>query len=372
MCSWYQKVLKIVRIALLTKYGNQAASTRHRFYQYQNFLEQEGFDLIKLPLFKNSYLKKLYKTNRRNVIDITTSYFKRLRWLLSKPDVDVIWLHCDLFPYMPGFLEKLVTLPKKPIIFDFDDAIFHNYDLSQKWFVRKFLGSKLHDTIGTAKLAFCGNDYLANYVRPICSNINIIPTVINTDDFIPNKQKKIKENLLRVGWLGTPTTFKQYVYDKIPLLKKIAEKEKCQIHIMGSDNNLMPSNPYFEDTKWCLENEIKFVQSLDIGIMPLNNSPWSKGKCGFKLIQYMACGLPVVASPVGVNRKIVEHGVNGFLAVTDEDWYKYIRILLNNKELRYEMGVLGRKKIEKEFSIKVWGPKVSKIFANIAKNTVKN
>lgn len=369
MRGWYKKVLKIVKIALLTKYGNQAASTRYRFDQYQPFLEVEGFDLVKQPLFNNTYLKNLYKTNSRNVIDIATSYLNRLRWLLSKPDVDLIWLHCDLFPYLPGILEKLVSLPGKPIIYDFDDAIFHNYNLSSKWYVRKFLGSKLYDTISSAKIAFCGNNYLASYARPICEKIKVVPTVINTDIFSPIIEEKTKRDFLRIGWIGTPTTYKQYLDDRLPLLKDLAVKERCRIHIMGASKNVISQDSLVEVEEWRQDRETQFIQSLDIGIMPLNDTPWARGKCGFKLIQYMSCGLPVVASPVGVNCDIVEHGVNGFLAETDEEWSRSLKSLLNNKDLRKKMGEAGRKKIKSEFSINIWGPKVSKILREVAKAT---
>jgi glycosyltransferase involved in cell wall biosynthesis len=361
-----------MKVALLTKYDNQAASTRHRFDQYQPFLESNGLEIIKKPLFNKTYLQNLYRTNNRDISHIFRSYLTRMLWLVSKPDVDLIWLHCDLFPYMPGILERLVTFPKKPIIYDFDDAIFHNYNLSPKWYVRKFLGSKLHDTIGVAKMAFCGNEYLAKYARSICPKTKIIPTVINTEIFHPIKNEQLKECPVRIGWIGTPTTYNQYLYPKLPMLKDLALKEGCQIYAMGISKDTRKIHPSLKIFEWSEESEIPFIQSLDIGIMPLTNSPWARGKCGFKIIQYMACGLPVVASPVGVNCDIIEHGVNGFLAETDEDWNESIKILLNDKDLRLRMGSAGQKKIVKDFSLKTWGPKVSQIIRSVIEDTVDN
>ena len=205
-----------MKIALLTKYDNLAASTRHRFDQYQPFLETNGLEIIKKPLFDNTYLQNLYRTNNRDISLIVKSYLNRMRWLLSKPDVDLIWLHCDLFPYMPGILERLVTFPKKPIIYDFDDAIFHNYNLSPKWYVRKFLGFKLLHTIGVAKMAFCGNQYLSKYASSICPRTMVVPTVINTKIYQPLKNEKLKKYPLRIGWIGTPTTCDQYLILNYP------------------------------------------------------------------------------------------------------------------------------------------------------------
>ncbi len=359
-----------MKIALLTKYDDQAASTRKRFYQYQPYLENKGFKIIKQPLFNNNYLKKLYISNNRDMLHIAKSYLCRMQWLISKPDVDLIWLHCDLFPYMPGLLERLVTLPKKPIIYDFDDAIFHNYDSSSKWYVRMLLRKKLHHTLRVSKIAFCGNKYLAKYASSICQRTEIIPTVINTDKFIPISNIKPKKEQLRIGWIGTPTTFKQYLNNILPFLKDLVLQEGCKILIMGASKNITNTHPSIEFIEWKEEREVPFIQSLDIGIMPLNKSPWAKGKCGLKIIQYMACGIPVVASPVGVNSEIVEHGVNGFLADTEQEWYECIKKLLKDRDLRTQMGLYGREKIIKDFSLNVWGPRVSDILLNVLEDPV--
>ena len=118
--------------------------------------------------------------------------------------------------------------------------------------------------------------------------------------------------------------------------------------------------------KWTQEGEVPFLQTLDVGIMPLTDTPWARGKCGYKLIQYMACGLPVVASPVGVNRDIVEHGVNGFLAETDAEWRSAIETLLADGELRRRMGAAGRRKVEEHYSLQVWGPRVAQMLRSVA------
>jgi hypothetical protein len=114
------------------------------------------------------------------------------------------------------------------------------------------------------------------------------------------------------------------------------------------------------------ETEVSAIQSMDIGVMPLTDTPWARGKCGYKLIQYMACGLPVIASPVGVNKDIVEHGVNGFLAETDKEWCSAIETLLSDSELRRRMGAAGRKKVEESYSLQVWGPRVAQMLRGVA------
>ncbi len=354
-----------MKLALLTKYSDLAASTRQRFNQYQTFLENTGFELIKVPLFDDQYLYNLYNSNNRNLRNIAKSYIHRFRWLISKPDIDLIWLHCDLFPYMPGIFEKLVTYPGKPIVYDLDDAIFHNYDLNPRWYVRKLLGKKLFNTIKKSKISFCGNKYLANYASQLCSRVEVVPTVVDTNILKPIERIEYSDKL-KIGWIGTPTTWSEYLYPILPLLKELVKKEGGQINIMGAGKNVIldPTTCSFEE--WSLERELPFLQSLDIGIMPLVDSPWATGKSGYKLIQYMACGLPVVASPVGVNREIVDHGVNGYLVENQQEWRTALKKLLCDKNLRKAMGFEGRKKVEKHYSLKVWGPRVSKMLYEIS------
>jgi glycosyltransferase involved in cell wall biosynthesis len=352
--------LKTIKVALLTKYGDLAASARQRFEQYQPFLEDAGFEVMKYPLFNNIYLKKFYDSGKRDFGQVLIGYLHRLKWLMSKPDVDLIWLHCELFPYLPGLFEKIATLPRKPIIYDYDDAIFHNYDINSKWYVRKFFGQKLHYTIGAAKIAFCGNNYLANYARPLCSRIEVVPTVVNTDVLYPKAIEKHKDSPIKIGWIGSPTTW-HYFEKKLPMMKRLASAENGNLFVMGASKNITNTHSLLNFVEWSEAGEVPFLQSLDIGVMPLDNSPWAKGKCGYKIIQYMACGIPVVASPIGVNQDIIDHGINGFLVETDEEWYSAITKLMKDKDLRQKMGNSGRKKVENQYSLKVWGPRVSRI-----------
>jgi len=353
-----------MNVALLTKYDDLAASTRFRFSQYKPYLKEKGIEMVFQPLFSNNYLQNLYKNGYRRQDQIISSYYNRLKWLISKPDVDLIWLHYELFPFLPSIFERLIKLPKKPIVFDYDDAIFHNYDFNSNWFIKMLLEKKLQTTISSAKISFCGNNYLAEYASRYCSKIEIVPTLVDTKIFYPKITQRPKNDFLRIGWIGTPSTWNNYVAPILPMLKEITKKEKIEIAVMGADKKAKADSS-INFTEWKKEEEVSFLHSLDIGIMPLTNTPWAKGKCGFKLIQYMACGLPVLASPVGVNSDIVEHGVNGFLVETVEDWKSAIKKLCNEPELRYQMGTAGRKKIEEKYSLEIWGPHVANILSNI-------
>ena len=359
-----------MKIALLTKYGELAASTRQRFMQYRPFLEEKGFELVHRPLLIDTYLQRLYVSKRRKSSHVAARYLDRLRWVLSSPDVDLIWLHCELFPYLPGPLERLSGWPGKPVVLDFDDAIFHNYDQHPKRPIRRFLGQKLHTTIGAAEMAFCGNNYLAEYARPLRSRIEIVPTIVDTEVFRPSPDKRLVDFSKRIGWIGTPSTWNEYLLGMLPMLNQIAASNGGQIAVMGADCKAEP-HPHLDLVKWSEEGEVPFLQTLDVGIMPLPDTPWARGKCGYKLIQYMACGLPVVASPVGVNKEIVEHGVNGFLAESDDEWRSAIETLLSDADLRRRMGAAGRKKVEDSYSLQVWGPRVAQMLRRVADESRK-
>lgn len=354
------------RVALLTKYGGLAASTRQRFLQYRPYFEANGLTFEEHPLFDDEYLERLYLNGKRGARHVGSRYFRRLTWLLRRGDFEVIWLHCELFPYLPGIFERLVRRPSRPIVFDFDDAIFHNYDLHPNAVVRGLLSNKLRTTIAAADVTLAGNAYLAEYSRLSCSHVEVVPTVVNIDQYVPSSTKRLSEEI-RIGWIGTPSTWSQFMVPMLPLLSRIAGDRAARISAVGASGTDVQC---VDVIPWSEETEISSIQGMDIGVMPLTDTPWARGKCGYKLIQYMACGLPVVASPVGVNAEIVDHGVNGFLASSEAEWQSALETLINDPELRLRMGQAGRKRVERDYSLQVHGPRVARLFADVAGRSV--
>ncbi len=363
-----------MKIALLTKYGDLAASTRQRFKQFRPHLQDVGFEIEHLPLLDDDYLRELYASGRRNRVYLAARYFQRIRWLIRRQDVSVIWLHCELFPYLPGLFEMLARWPGKPVVFDFDDAIFHNYDLHPNPFIRRILAHKLRTTIRGSELALCGNAYLADYARPFCNRVEIVPTVLDTQiyGFRPAGRRPVNTSFevrhdfaTHIGWIGTPSTWTQYMLPMMPLLSDVAAQNRARIVTVGAGSTAA-LDPFFDHLAWTEDTEVARIQDADIGIMPLTETPWARGKCGYKLIQYMACGIPVVASPVGVNADIVEHGVNGFLASTEAEWRTALTMLARDPALRRRMGIEGRRKVEQHYSLQVWGPHVAALLREVA------
>jgi glycosyltransferase involved in cell wall biosynthesis len=273
--------------------------------------------------------------------------------LLRARRYDVVWIHKELFPYTPGWFEAMIGQAGVPIVYDFDDAIFHNYDLNRRGLVRRLLGRRFEPLLRRAAAASCGNAYLRDYAARFCPNSLVIPTVIDTDDYRP--RPAVDDGPPVIGWIGSFSTWK-YVQPLVPMLEKLVAEGRARVRIVGA-GVVAAEYPAFEMVDWSEATEIAEVQRMHIGIMPLTDDPWSRGKCGYKLIQYMACGLPVVASPVGVNADLAQPGVNGMLADTVDEWRDAIVRLLDDAALRAAYGAAGRDRVERDYSLKAHAPR---------------
>ena len=212
---------------------------------------------------------------------------------------------------------------------------------------------------------FAGNAYLADYARNArAAATEIVPTVVDVDQYRVKVDSDTSAEPV-IGWIGTPGKWRECVEPFLPVFRDVMQTYGARIEAVGvrmtSDEG---AGIHF--LPWSEEGEVQRIIGMDIGVMPLPDTPWMRGKCGYKLIQYMACGLPVVASPVGVNAEIVEHGVNGFLAENPDDWSRALKALIGNPELRRQMGAAGRKRVEERYSLQVYGPRVASLLSEIA------
>jgi glycosyltransferase involved in cell wall biosynthesis len=345
-----------MKIIALMKYGDKAASTRQRLLQFKPYFNAANIEITSTALFDNDYLNKRLSGNSIGKLNVIALYYKRLKSILSSRGFDGTWVHCESFPYLFGFMERLVFLAGKPVIYDFDDAIFHQYDSHKNPIVRFLLGKKLQGLLRGSTLAICGNAYLQNYARQFCKNTIIIPTVVDTDYFRP-ASRKAKNKQVIIGWIGSPSTW-VYVKPLVPLLSRLATELNLTIRVIGAGPQA-ESPPHFEFAEWSEATEVSEIQNMDIGIMPLPDKQWARGKCGYKLIQYMACGVAVVASPVGVNSDIVQPMINGFLVTSEAEWESALRKLVADAGLRTQMGCHGRDKIVEFYSLSSQGPELT-------------
>jgi hypothetical protein len=209
----------------------------------------------------------------------------------------------------------------------------------------------------------CGNAYLKAYADRFARRTAIVPTVLDTVVYAPSVQPREAARPITLGWIGSPSTW-SFVQPFVPLLQRLSEELNLIVRVVGAGRPSL-TDGRFEFLDWSEKEEVALIQGMDIGIMPLPDQPWARGKCGYKLIQYMACGIPVIASPVGVNSDIVDEGVNGYLARDDREWERAIRGLAKSAELRTAMGAHGRKKIVDGYSLQVHGPRLATLLRTV-------
>lgn len=354
-------------VQMFSRYARLGASSRLRMFQYEPYLRANGMDVAHRPFFEDAYLECLY-SGQRTLGSANTAYLSRFGQLRQVQHTDVIWLEKEALPWIPAGIERVLMPSDVPVVTDYDDAVFHRYDLHRLKIVRRGLGQKIDRVMGHSSLVMAGNAYLAERAQAAgASQIKIVPTVVDTENYSQKHDHGVAD-APRIGWIGTPSTWREYMVPMMEMLAEVAETEGARVSVVGAGLSAIP-HPILDNLPWAEATEAAQIQAMDIGIMPLTDTPWARGKCGYKLIQYMACGLPVVASPVGVNAEIVEHGVNGFLVTNEAEWREALTALLRDPELRQKMGEKGRRKIEQHYSLQTWGPKVARMLKDIAGQT---
>jgi len=353
-----------MKLHILSRYSRLGASTRLRTQQYLPYLAAAGFEVEVANFFDDAYLARLYSgaRPRRGMI----RYFgNRLQQLRAATGADVIWLEKEALPWVPFAIEHRLMPRGVPVVSDYDDAVYHSYDQHRLAAVRALLGSKIDGVMANSAMVFAGNPYLADHARAAgARRVEIIPTVVDVTAY-QHRPFPSADGKPRVGWIGTPRTWAEHGVPMLAMLSDIMARQGAVFRAIGAGRPPAPP-ANFEFPDWSEASEVRQIQGLDIGIMPLTDTPISRGKCAYKLIQYMACGVPVIASPIGVNASVVEHGVNGFLASTETEWRDRLDTLLADPDLRRRMGEAGRRKVVAEYSIQTYGPKVAALLAGVA------
>lgn len=337
-----------LRVLMLPRYDALGASSRLRMLQYVPGLERMGIRIDAHPLLGFGYVSDLYD-GRVSIFKVACAYARRFRVVLFAKRYDVIWLEKELFPWLPAWLEAAILPKDVPLVTDFDDAVFHRYDEHRSQLVRSFLGRKIDRVMRRSRLVTVGNDYLADRARRAgASNVEWLPTVVDMERYgLRGKDDQSRDVV--IGWIGSPATA-HYLHSLTDVLSEIAARHSVRCVAIGARSDQLTGTP-FEYWAWSESREVELLRQIDIGIMPLPDAPWERGKCGFKLIQYMACGLPVVASPVGVNKEIVLSSGSGSLATTREEWIQAIDRLVLSANLRQRLGAAGRAKVEETYSV---------------------
>ncbi len=351
-----------MKILLLSRYTRLGASSRLRSYQYLPYLRNLGIEVDVAPLFGDNYLKQLYQGKTKNRKQVLRAYIQRIRILIQSGQYDLLWIEYELFPWLPSFAEKLLSLWNIPYIVDYDDAVFHRYDIHSMRLIRILLGQKIDRIMRNAALVLAGNSYLLERAKKSgADRVEYLPTVIDLERYSVREKHRSKE--FNIGWIGSPST-SGYLQDLQPVLSELCEDQHTFVTLVGAAMDSIQGQR-IRSLKWSEASEVQDIQQFDVGIMPLPDTLWAKGKCGYKLVQYMACGVPVVASSIGANREIVENEKNGLLSTNLQEWRDHLIRLRDDAGLRYQLGGNGRRTVEEKYCLQVNGPRLASLIQNL-------
>ncbi len=348
-----------MRVLILPRHSPRAASCRHRFMQYLPYLRQHGFECDVSPFFDERYTAEVLRGGNKQWWRFAGSLRTRLGAVARARRYDLVVVHVEFVPYAPMAVERWLARSATPFVLDFDDAFFHGYGQHRSAAVRHLLGSKLGALMGQAALNIAGSDYLADYAGRFSSRVATVPTVVDLSRY-PTTPMEPANRRFSIGWIGSPATT-PHLQSVIGELGAFCARHDAEIVAIGAKPFDAAGIP-IRWVDWSEETEVQEFARTDVGIMPLPYTEWAEGKCGFKLIQAMACWRPVIASPVGANRRIVEDGVSGFHAKTGE-WGAALERLHGSVALRSQLGAAGRRTVEREYSLQAWAPRLAELWA---------
>jgi glycosyltransferase involved in cell wall biosynthesis len=335
-----------MRILGLALYGPLAASTRYRLGQYVPSLAASGLEVDIRSLLGDDYLRRRFAGERIGAALLLKSVAHRLKELLTQQSYDAAVVHCELMPLLPAALES--ALLRIPYVYDFDDAFYLKYGSGK---LAPLLGNKFDQMMRKAVAVTAGSRVLAEYATRHNARTHLLPTVVDTDRYLP--AHRAPDGLFTIGWVGSPSTA-EYLAQLVAPLSHIGREGPVRLVIIGAPAPAVPGVEVIA-LPWSEADEVRLINTFDVGIMPLTDNPWARGKCAFKLIQYMACGVPGIASPVGANNDVLTPEC-GILASSAVEWANAFRTLRDQPALRRAMGEASRARVEEHYSLRRTAP----------------
>jgi glycosyltransferase involved in cell wall biosynthesis len=357
---------KEISVCALTLYPyDLVPGQRYRIEQWESFLKKDGIT-IDYYAFADKELLQIIPQHGKilsKISGLTKAFARRITHLSVLAKYDVIYLYRAAAMIGPAFIERIIKLSGRPIVFDFDDAIFltHTNEANKLFSWVKF--AKKTDTIcRLSSHITVGNSFLADYARKHNPNVTIIPSGVDIDKFKP--QPRLPNDKVVVGWTGSSTS-QTYLEMFVPMLRQLMlHRPNIEFHVHSDREPNLPDAPYIWHP-WTVETEIEEIARFDIGIMPMPDDGWSLGKCAMKALLYMSLGIPAVCTDLGANREVIQHGVNGFLATSEEDWLTQLETLIDNVELRVKLGAAARETVVQNYSMR----KCAELFASAVRQS---
>ncbi len=341
---------------------------RFRFEQYLTYLRELGYqcDISFLLSERDDFYFYAHGHYLRKFLILLKTLHIRLRDLKKAAQYDIVFIYREAVMFGSVWFEKQLARRCPNLILDFDDAIWLQ-DVSEgnrklAWLKRP---SKTEDILRVCRLVITGNDYLANYARQFNEHVVVVPTTLDTSQFKPVACSRPSGRPVCIGWTGSITTLR-HLELAIPVWEELYHRygDRLCFRVIA-DRPWQHKNLPLTFIRWQRETETDDLAAIDIGVMPLPDDAWARGKCGFKGLQYMALGIPAVMSPVGVNNTIIRDGENGFLAASTEEWLEKLSQLIESKELRQRLGEAGRRTVEEQYSLRAWKIRYAKLFSDL-------
>jgi len=337
---------------------------RFRIEQWESHLRANGMEFTYYPFLDEdaSALLKNRGRSLRKALRLLSLCLRRTELAERLSGCDLVYIFRETALLGPAIAERILDRRRIPYVFDFDDSVWVRYrsPANSYWSYLRCPG-KTATTCRLAGHVLAGNDTLAAYARNHTHKLSIVPTTIDTDLYLPVPAKESATTV--IGWSGSYSTG-PYLELVRGVLQRLARRFSFRVVIVGA-REYQVEGIDIDVRPWRLTNELQDLAEFDIGIMPLPDSPWERGKCGLKALQYMALAIPAVASPVGVNRQIICHGENGLLASTPDEWEHTLAQLLGDMSLRRRLGLAGRTTVERAYSARVHAPRVADVFRSV-------
>jgi glycosyltransferase involved in cell wall biosynthesis len=353
------KILAIVPSTYDTSPGQ-----RFRMEQWEPLLRRAGVEIVFAPFECEDLHAHLSRPGGawRKLRLISRAWGRRARLLRSIREYDAAYIFREASVLGPPLFERRVWRAGVPLIFDFDDAIFVPYTSPSNGYLSllKF-PAKTGTICRMAAHVMAGNPYLADYARQFNARVTVVPTTIDTEKYTIERPKPVAVPV--IGWSGSYSTLKYLNILREPL-RRLAQQTRFRLRIIGARHYEIEGVDV-EALPWRSETEVADLRPIDIGVMPLPDDRWARGKCGLKALQYMALGIPTICSPVGVNCDIIQDGENGLFASTPEEWVDKLEWLIRSVEDRQKLGLAGRASVDSEYSARVQAPRVQRIFESV-------
>ncbi len=362
----------MTRLLFLTRYTALGSSSRYRVYQYLPAFSRAGLGFHVLPFHTDEYVRRFagqrdWRVKARQVPYYLGRLWQRLRAISQAGDFDLVIVEGEVFPFAPALVDRLLWLRNRRVVLDYDDALFVYYsEMLDSPRLRRILGGKVASLMSRAAAVTAGNEYLADYARRFAPRVEVVPTTVDVDRYPITHPGGPPASPPALVWIGSPVTA-AYLTAIAPALQALAARRDFVLRVIGEPGFTMPG-VRVEAFPWTEDTEVALLQGAHVGLMPLPDDAYTRGKCGLKILQYFAAGLPAVASPVGANRAIIQDGANGFLATSPEEWTDRLDTLLSDPELRLRMGTAGRRIVAEGYALEPTALRLIAIYRSLAQD----